>query len=452
MLQQLLPIARNALVESLRQPIFLLLILLSGFLQVFNTWNTGYSMGYTETGEVSGDDKLLLDIGMSTIFVAAMILAAFIATSVLSREIENKTVLTVVSKPVARPTLIIGKFLGVAAAITIATVVMIVYLLLAIRHGVMSTAADDLDMPVLIFGFGGTFLALALAAWANFFYNWNFPQTAVTLLLPFMLGAYTLVLCINEHWDFQSPAKDFKPQITVASLCLVMAILVLTSIATAASTRLKQVPTVTVCIVVFLLSLLSNHFIGRHVFTNPYVGIIRAAASDDPTKSRFQDPGDTFNIELEQEPVVPIPAGSSFYFGPSPNGSAMLVRDFPPFTGDVTAGGTFIDPKTPFALVITQVKGRELTVRAAGSVADTLILRPPAKGDYVFLNPTKVNVPAFMAWSALPNMQAFWYVDAVSQNNPLTLGHAILVILYGVAQIVVALCLAIILFQGRDVG
>ena len=39
----------------------------------------------------------------------------FVATAVLSREIENKTVLTVVSKPIGRTTVIFGKYIGVAA-------------------------------------------------------------------------------------------------------------------------------------------------------------------------------------------------------------------------------------------------------------------------------------------------------------------------------------------------
>jgi hypothetical protein len=128
------------------------------------------------------------------------------------------------------------------------------------------------------------------------------------------------------------------------------------------------------------------------------------------------------------------------------------VDPFLAFTGDVSNGGTFIDPQTPFALVVTESRGRELTIRATGPNPAEHMTRPPVTGDYVFLRTTEVNVPALVAWAALPNMQDFWYVDAVSQNNPLTVGHAIKVFLYGLAQITVFLSLAIILFQGRDVG
>src|SRR5690606_8340921 len=111
-----------------RQPIYFILIVICGILQVFNTWGTNFSMGYSSTAEVSSDNKLLLDIGLATVFVCGTLLAAFVATAVLSREIENKTVLTVVSKPVSRPVVVLGKYLGAAGAMLVATVTMLLFL------------------------------------------------------------------------------------------------------------------------------------------------------------------------------------------------------------------------------------------------------------------------------------------------------------------------------------
>jgi MinD-like ATPase involved in chromosome partitioning or flagellar assembly len=72
---QIITIARNAFAESTRQPLYLLLIALSGFLQIMSTWSTGFAMGYTESGEVSGDDKLLLELGLATVFAISVLLA-----------------------------------------------------------------------------------------------------------------------------------------------------------------------------------------------------------------------------------------------------------------------------------------------------------------------------------------------------------------------------------------
>jgi ABC-type transport system involved in multi-copper enzyme maturation permease subunit len=451
MLLQLLTIAKNTFIESVRQPVLFLLVMLSGIFQLFNTWNTGFAMGQEETGRITGDNKLLLDIGLATIFVIGTLLAGFIATAVMSREIENKTVLTVVSKPVSRWVLVLGKYAGVAGAIIAAVIIMIVFLLMGIRHGVMSTAGDDLDGPVLLFTLTAVFLSLALAGWCNYFYGWNFPQTAVALLVPLLLLAYFLVLLISPRWKLQSIFHDLNPQVLMAAASLGMALLVLTAVATAASTRLGQVMTIVVCCAVFVGALLSNHFIGRYVFNNTTLGVISRVAADDPERALFNRPGDTLNIQLLQPANTTIPVKSPFYYSPTPNGFPMLSKDFEPFSGDLANANDIIGATARPALVITQADRQHLRVRNVGA-QPVATLRPPIPGDYVFLGPTRINPVALAAWIAVPNLQFFWLLDAVTQNRPIPPAYIFLVFFYALAQIGVFLSLAVMLFQKRDVG
>ena len=44
MLLQFLTIARNTFIESVRQPVVFLLVMLSGLFQLLNTWNTGFAI------------------------------------------------------------------------------------------------------------------------------------------------------------------------------------------------------------------------------------------------------------------------------------------------------------------------------------------------------------------------------------------------------------------------
>lgn len=451
MLQQILSIARNALVESLRQPIFLMMVLLCGVLQFFTTWSTGFAMGYDESSEVTGDNKLLLDIGMATIFVMGMLLAAFIATAVLSREIENKTVLTVVSKPVGRPTLLVGKYLGVSTAILIAVATMLIFLMFGIRHGVMSTAADDIDQPVMLFSLSAVFLSLAIATWCNFFYGWSFPQVSVLLMLPFSLLAYLIVLSLSKAWAWQPIFTDFKPQVLMAAVCLVIAVLVLTAVAVAASTRLSQVTTIVTCAAVFLGALLVNHFVGNRAFKNQLITVIKEAAPLQPEQAEFAHAGDTYRVTLGTPPAKPIKVGESFYYGPSPSGAFLSVPAFEPFQGNLAETTSILGPDARPAVVITAVEKDVLTVRNLGA-RPVAVKRPPFAGDFVFLTPTKVSLAALGVWAIFPNMQYFWLLDAVTQNNPIPLDHVILIALYGLAQIVACLALGVILFQRRDVG
>ncbi len=445
-------IARSTFVESLRQPVFLVIVLASALLQILNTWISGFSMGYSNVpGEVTGDNKLLFDIGLSTVFVCGTLLAAFIATAVLSREIENKTILTIVSKPVGRPSVVIGKYFGVAGAMLVAILLMTVFLMYGIRHGVMSTAADDPDQPVIFFSFGAVALSIVLAGIGNYLYGWSFGQTAITLLVPLSLVGYLGVLLLDKEWAFQPIGTDIKPQLLLACVSLAMALLVLTAIATAASTRLGQVMTITVCAGVFVLGLLSNFLIGRHVFQNEIVGMVVAAESADPADDTFDRPGDEWLILLKQEPATEIAIGDLVYWGPAPNGAALNV---PPMTKpgegvDIT-NRLFTEDVAP-AVVITDINERALTIKQIGHQG-VPVRRAPSPGDFVFPRATSLNPIALTAWSVVPNMHFFWNVDAITQAKVVPVTHTLLAAGYAVALIIACLSVAVILFQGRDVG
>lgn len=507
MVSTTLAIARNAFVESLRQPVFLGLLVISGGLQLLNTWATGFSMGFKNVpGEVAGDNKLLFDIGLATVFFCGILVAAFTCTSVISREIENKTVLTVVSKPVSRTRVILGKYLGVAGAMLLAIVIMVIFLLLGIRHGVMSTAADTLDMPVIVFGVGSVLLSITLGAIGNYLYGWSFSQTSVVIMLPLTLIAYALVLAISKKWNFQPLSTDFKPQISLACVALSMALLVIAAIATAASTRLGQVMTIVICAGVFVLGLLSNHMIGRHAYDNPTIGEIFEAKSgtgidlrrfagrqvselaaeragvtpeefidrdelnsadyvtkwevlgmidgSDETERQmlFQTIGSEYQLRLKAPPRgAEVRVGDTIYYGPAPNGVELVPPPFdaPSPETDITA--SLFPPGTPGAIVVTFSDGPDIHVRHIGSEPLSLS-RPPLEGDFVFLKPTETRPIAAGLWALVPNMQSYWMVDAVSQAQSIPASHIALVLLYGLTQIAGFLALAVILFQGRDVG
>lgn len=453
MLFQALAIARNAFIEAIRQPILFVLVLLSGGFQIYNTANTGFSMGLTESSEVAADDKLLFDIGLGTVFVIGTLLAGFIATAVMSREIENKTVLTVVSKPVGRPVLVLGKYLGVAGAIMVASVIMLVFLMLAIRHGVMSTTSEVLDKPVLVLGLGSVALAMALAGWCNYFYGWSFPQSVILLLLPLILIAYFVVLFLGKDWGLQHPVLSIKPQVTIACLCLLLAILVLTAVATAASTRFGQVMTIVICLGVFVLALLSNHLFGRRVFTNEAVGMIAYVRPEEPTKPDFLK-GERFRVELEQDPTASIKPGANIQYGPTPNGYPLVTAfSSARFEGDVTDSEVVLGAGAPAAVIAERIEGRRIRIRHVGGPGTgAAASRPPEQGDYVFLGPTRVNPVAMGVWGVVPNLQFFWLLDAVSQNRPVPVQYLAMALLYALVQIGAFLSLGVILFQKRDVG
>ena len=230
MFRQLLTISRNTFTESIRQPIFTVLTLVAALALILGPSLSAYSM---ETGE--GDKKILVDMGLSTLFITGMLLAAFSATGVLSREIEERTVLTVVSKPVNRPIFVLGKFLGVAGAILLAYWVLSLLFMGTYRHGVMSTARDDFDVPVILFNLLAGLVALGVAAGGNYLYRWVFTSTFIKALAVTMTVGFLGILVVGKEGAIQSPLYEFVEhdgelmQIAVGLVMIFQAVLILTA-------------------------------------------------------------------------------------------------------------------------------------------------------------------------------------------------------------------------------
>jgi hypothetical protein len=57
-----------------------------------------------------------------------------------------------------------------------------------------------------------------------------------------------------------------------------------------------------------------------------------------------------------------------------------------------------------------------------------------------------------VAYAAVPNFQVFWLSDAVQQKRDIPLSYVAPSAAYGIALIVAALCVAVAMFQRREVG
>ena len=263
MLRQTLTISGNTFTEAVRQPVFSVLLLIGALALVLNVFLAAYSM---EPG--SGDNKILIDLGLSTVLLIGLLLAAFTATGVIAEEIEAKTVLTVVSKPVPRPLFVVAKFLGVVAAIGVAHLTLSCIFALSLRHRVMQNASDHLDAPVILFGVGGAFLALLLAAGGNFLYRRQFTSTFVALLCLSQVVAVLAVAVLTPEWGLQSPLAELVAergqlgQVLLGLFLLFEAVVVLTALCVALSTRLGQVPTLLISLGVFFAGLVSGALSG----------------------------------------------------------------------------------------------------------------------------------------------------------------------------------------------
>ncbi|MCY7391780.1 MAG: ABC transporter permease [Leptolyngbyaceae cyanobacterium CAN_BIN12] len=65
------------------------------------------------------ENKIILDLGLAAMHLLGIVVAVFVGTSLVNKEIEKRTVLALMAKPISRPEFIIGKHLGLTAVLAV---------------------------------------------------------------------------------------------------------------------------------------------------------------------------------------------------------------------------------------------------------------------------------------------------------------------------------------------
>ena len=121
-------IAKNTFREAIRDRI-LYAILGFAFLFIVST----IFFGSLSLGE---DLKIIRDFGLAGIYIFGLIITIFLGTSLIYKEIEKRTIYTVLSKPVSPRDFIFGKFLGLFLSISLTIILMAaVYIIVVAAKG-----------------------------------------------------------------------------------------------------------------------------------------------------------------------------------------------------------------------------------------------------------------------------------------------------------------------------
>ncbi len=176
--------------SEIAQPLFSIIAILGAVLVVFFLW-----IPYNTFGE---DIKMLKDSGLTLIMILSIVLAVWAASSSISEEIEGRTALTVLSKPIGRPSFIVGKFVGIVWTVTALFVILGLLLLIVVAYkpiydGRESSTQDvtwqlcHLEMTSVIPGLALAFMeTLVLAA----------LSVAISTRLPWLAN---LVICFTIY-------------------------------------------------------------------------------------------------------------------------------------------------------------------------------------------------------------------------------------------------------------
>jgi Cu-processing system permease protein len=111
---------------------------------------------------VGTHEKIFLDLGLAAIGLLGVIVAVFVGTGLINQEIDKKTILVLIPKPLSRAEFILGKHLGLSGVLAVMLGVMLVIYLLMLLG--MKVSFQALPLIVSVFYLGLELILIAAVA------------------------------------------------------------------------------------------------------------------------------------------------------------------------------------------------------------------------------------------------------------------------------------------------
>lgn len=141
-------------------------------------------------GQISIDIERLVvvNLGLSAISLFGVVIAIFIGIGLVSKEIEKRTLYTVLSRPLRRWEFVVGKFFGLTGTLVVNTFCMSIGVLLALLYAVHKLERPDAWILVALYFIVLQFLMVC--ALALFFSTFSSPLlSAVFTFALFVIGS-----------------------------------------------------------------------------------------------------------------------------------------------------------------------------------------------------------------------------------------------------------------------
>lgn len=168
-------IALNAFRESLRDKILYNLVLFAGLL-------IGLSVLLADLS-ITEHHKVIADMGLAAINLIGVIIAIFVGVSLVNKEIERRTIYTIMARPISRTFFIMGKYLGLALTLFVNMAIMMAVFLATLWLYHVPVERSLFQAVELIF-----VEILVVTAIALFFSTFS----STTLSAIFTLGLYVI--------------------------------------------------------------------------------------------------------------------------------------------------------------------------------------------------------------------------------------------------------------------
>jgi len=386
-------IIKNTFRESVREPIYLIILLTTlvgiGIFPAF----TLYSF-HEQT-------KLVTDTAMAAILFFGLITAVLCASHGISNEINNGTALLLLSKPVQRPTFIISKIVGIILTLAVFCFLTSIACLISIR-----TACDEFHYGknIMIIYFIAIILSCIIGGVQNYLSNSSFTMgttSALILILPITL---IIVITIPNKGDlfFPKAPKEFFAAITGKGATIDYKNLIY---------LIYAILTAYIAGIIIRIKSSLNYFTSTMLALLIIVPIILCI--------------NLFNLSATSTPFP--------FWDLS---KALILVSFAVFAmaGLATALSTRLDLVANLSIC-------------------AIILLAGLVSDYLFGLKAQSNILTKALYAIIPNWQKFWLVDALSASNvTIPISYMLYSGIYLILLLTMFILLAIWLFKDREVG
>src|SRR5437870_5256105 len=133
-------IALNVFRESVRDKVLYNLVFFAVMLIAVS-----YLLGQLTAGQ---DIKIIKDLGLAAMSVFGLFIAVFIGIGLVSKEVERRSIYSLLAKPISRQQFIVGKYAGLVLTLAVNLTVMALALyavlaLMAWTRGPIATSTSD---------------------------------------------------------------------------------------------------------------------------------------------------------------------------------------------------------------------------------------------------------------------------------------------------------------------
>ncbi len=131
--------------------------------------------------------RIVSDFGFSAIQISASVLAVFIGGTLVRREIEKKTIFTLLARPVSRTQFLLGKLFGLLSVVVVSVILLAVAL-----AAILSTMEVYPDMYFLVALLGVILESVVLLSMIIFFGSFTSPMLAISCVVGVYLIGHSV--------------------------------------------------------------------------------------------------------------------------------------------------------------------------------------------------------------------------------------------------------------------